>query len=956
MIEKRNRRLAFWAESLILIWIGLLGAGHVFSSSASASETIDWSAWKSLPVFERGRVMPLDTYARRTVKKICGRENPRLAPAEGDSEASKVLFPDGRPRKFSAAELLFSWTVAPELWSDVPFLVGSNETLRKDWLEIPLYAADGRRLKRVSPSQLERGRAAAEKLDELARRQRQAQAENRPFEIDRAEESLANLNDAYSLFRKVAYQPKTELEANEEFVRRLMAVLSVWRRELQPVLAPWLGTASAGELKTQIEATDAALKELTTVMQQGRMTWEPVAGSVDRLCEATGAIAQFFEGLRHKIFEADDENQAQLEQGRAMVNRLATTTSDLARKADRLRRSLYETDASIRVVPRLDRMALLESHDADTAGSPWLGLGVLLDGTETTLASYQPKDKDIQEVRKAFAEVKAVYLEEKSTDRAGRFNEAMRRLVESIRRLGVEVDAERQKIIDEAEVADPQAVEIDDPFLEKTAYPASGAMSDELLYNRADPFLWSWVATLAALVFFALAFGVVRLPCFFLGIFLLAIGQGVTCWGLWLRASITGMVPVTNMYETILFTGAVVGVMALWFGLLPLFRNGLSAAWQATAIPRTSEGAPMSEPILALIGPDRWSATRTVLIAVRGLLVVAILVVFAFGSLSPKGGSILSSLFPLTVTGGLKGISGVVVLWVVGLAILLWTLWFFPRVIPTLGWAVVLVVRDWRQRGMAQPIQKTLDAKAYLVAGAAVAGICYLVAYFTPGTIFQREVGTGMAAVLRNNFWLALHVLTITASYGAGALAWGLGNLSLCYYAFGRYRSVSATASKETRPKETVHSVVKNLPPKACLTLSGYIYRAVQVAVLMLAVGTITGAIWADYAWGRYWGWDPKEVWALVTLLVYLAVLHGRWAGWAGAFGMAVGAVCGATSILIAWYGVNFMLGAGLHSYGFGAGGKGPVLLCVAANWLLVGVAAIRYFFEGKGPSSETSS
>ena len=226
-------------------------------------------------------------------------------------------------------------------------------------------------------------------------------------------------------------------------------------------------------------------------------------------------------------------------------------------------------------------------------------------------------------------------------------------------------------------------------------------------------------------------------------------------------------------------------------------------------------------------------------------------------------------------------------------------------------WTDFLVIRDWRRRGLADPVAKMLAGKAYLVAGAAVAGACYLVAYFTPGAIFNREVGTGMAAVLRNNFWLALHVLTITASYGAGALAWGLGNLSLGYYAFGRYRTMKIGAGDR----------IMRRPPAACATLSGYIYKSIQVAVLLLAVGTITGAIWADYAWGRYWNWDPKEVWALITLLVYLAVLHGRWAGWAGSFGMAVGAVAGATSILIAWYGVNFVLSAGLHSYGFGAGG-----------------------------------
>ena len=58
------------------------------------------------------------------------------------------------------------------------------------------------------------------------------------------------------------------------------------------------------------------------------------------------------------------------------------------------------------------------------------------------------------------------------------------------------------------------------------------------------------------------------------------------------------------------------------------------------------------------------------------------------------------------------------------------------------------------------------------------------------------------------------------------------------------------------------------------------------------AAGTILGGVWADYSWGRFWGWDPKEVWALIALLLYLAVLHGRYAGWLKGFGFAATTVC----------------------------------------------------------------
>jgi ABC-type transport system involved in cytochrome c biogenesis permease subunit len=196
-------------------------------------------------------------------------------------------------------------------------------------------------------------------------------------------------------------------------------------------------------------------------------------------------------------------------------------------------------------------------------------------------------------------------------------------------------------------------------------------------------------------------------------------------------------------------------------------------------------------------------------------------------------------------------------------------------------------------------------------------------------------------------------------------LAWGLGNLSLGYYLFGKYRdpqpakpTMLAKSAAGFRP--AVHDDDNadatrpdmqpgRLPPEACHTLAGFIYKTFQVAVLLLAAGTILGGLWADVSWGRFWGWDPKEVWALVSLLAYLAILHGRYAGLFGDFGLAAGSVLGASAIVFSWYGVNFVLGAGLHSYGFGKGGQGEVFSAVAINWLFLGIAAFRYRLETQG-------
>ena len=76
--------------------------------------------------------------------------------------------------------------------------------------------------------------------------------------------------------------------------------------------------------------------------------------------------------------------------------------------------------------------------------------------------------------------------------------------------------------------------------------------------------------------------------------------------------------------------------------------------------------------------------------------------------------------------------------------------------------------------------------------------------------------------------------------------------------------------------------------------------------------------MWAASSWGRYWGWDPKEVWSLVAFLAYMAILHARAERLIGTFGVAAWSIVAFQTILMTYLGVNFVLAAGLHSYGFG--------------------------------------
>jgi len=204
-------------------------------------------------------------------------------------------------------------------------------------------------------------------------------------------------------------------------------------------------------------------------------------------------------------------------------------------------------------------------------------------------------------------------------------------------------------------------------------------------------------------------------------------------------------------------------------------------------------------------------------------------------------------------------------------------------------------------------------SRFFLLGAAPVAVLSLILADWHP--VALDPAITPLVPVLQSNFWLTTHVLTITLSYAAFALALGVSHIPLGQVILGK---------------------------KPAASLYQYVYRSLQVGVFLLAVGTILGGVWANYSWGRFWDWDPKETWALVALLTYLFILHGRIAGKWGGFGLAVGAVLAFQTIIMAWYGVNFVLGVGLHSYGFGTGGRGYAITFVIIECLIVAAAVWR--------------
>ncbi|MCJ7494144.1 MAG: c-type cytochrome biogenesis protein CcsB [Deltaproteobacteria bacterium] len=147
--------------------------------------------------------------------------------------------------------------------------------------------------------------------------------------------------------------------------------------------------------------------------------------------------------------------------------------------------------------------------------------------------------------------------------------------------------------------------------------------------------------------------------------------------------------------------------------------------------------------------------------------------------------------------------------------------------------------------------------------------------------------------------WLHAHVITCFLSYASFALSCGVSIMYLL-----------KIRKKEKGKKET--GWISLFPPLE--SLDALVYKTIAVGFPLLTIGIITGAAWANYAWGSYWSWDPKETWSLISWFVYAIFLHARFAReWRGKR-TAVLSVIGFAAVIFTYFGVNYVL-SGLHSY-----------------------------------------
>ena len=175
--------------------------------------------------------------------------------------------------------------------------------------------------------------------------------------------------------------------------------------------------------------------------------------------------------------------------------------------------------------------------------------------------------------------------------------------------------------------------------------------------------------------------------------------------------------------------------------------------------------------------------------------------------------------------------------------------------------------------------------------GVVVAPVVFLLIGYA--AMQSREVKELMPAL--KSGWLAIHVSTAIIAYGSFGVSFAV---SLLYLLRGKRKDNEFWQ--------------KNIPEEERLDLISY--RAVSLGFLFLTFVIITGAIWAEQAWGSYWSWDPKETWALITWIIYAIYLHLRISrGWKGK-AAAVFAVIGFIAVIFTYIGVNTFI-PGIHSY-----------------------------------------
>lgn len=1021
---------------------------HVVAAQKTyAREHIDWSAWRSLPLFDGGRRTPLNTVARILVYEITGAKTPvvvappssleRLesdkpqnfpefeeflrdlgAPSGKDEAVSReeqkawyddvaaktvarqhevaeqirLAFPNGK-RKFTPAELLFSWLAEPELWESLPFILDEKSVVARQVLKIKEDEIAQRR-GRLAPQDFDALEHGSSKTLVEAYRARPDADPDVLKALDKVEDRLANWRSLVftptqgassrprAYVNKILYgampamgaaphgvqaSPMTKLD---DAAKRLERLLTHEKRALRKT-SPLYDKEHMLRQRAKL-ANDPSGRDTLALARQVALLGEiyrryPLSSSgvlFEKLVDSTSRVLEELREHRDAIMA---EQTFSLEYRQALEEAVSALDEIVGALEQAALALTTEEPKSLRVAPVVRERVFRTSESQD---APWVSLQTLLwspdplyarfvdpeerdslvsrDSLPTDQEPVSPFDDVFSALRKtranqetsrpevdAFLEAVEAYRDRNADDRGGRVTEALETFAVEMRKLAERGAATRETLARET-VDDDDAIVA---YFAKTRYPDEGALDAEIFYYDLDAFYWNWIACACAVAAFILSYlrqGVRRILgkktddgerfFFTLGLLFLTAGCVVAFIGGATRAYITGWAPVANMFETVVLLAFLIATIAIFYTLAPIWRRPYLDAWRATAFV-CRDAAPEIRKVSRVMSP------------IRVILTLALIyggVALRLKSLDVSSGAFdaLRRLVVDSVT--MQGFLDAAAV----LATFLFVVWFAPRFVATLL-ALLFFPKTFTRRDDIAPapgrtrrqalVAEVVERRAFLTASATIAALVAAAAYFN-SVEFNPNIKP-LVAVLRSNFWLTIHVLAIIVSYALGAIAWVVSLVSLAHYAFGRYQTQTTSRA---------------IDPQYCERVAPVIATMLRSSALFLTAGIILGARWADFSWGRFWSWDPKEVWALVTLLVYLVVLHICRLSGRSRFALSFGATIGALAIIMTWYGLSFVMGGGgRHAYTGGESNKVAVLyILFAANIIWALVALARYWVE----------
>ena len=922
-----SRRLGLAMAVLALAIPGLALAAESKAPSGPTPEASDYAPLGRLVVMFKGRPMPFDTVARQEVKLINGRQSFSPIGPSGTEGA-----------EWGPVAAMFSWQNASDYWDDQRFILAEYLPFRRLILSgqiralLEAVAADPKTtpeikerveglLARQKEAEGPEGIADADTLKELAR------APGLPDGLQDRLESMAHRIDG----GEKVLSPRELEEAEIPLLGRSIS-LKAWYGDILMHSRP--------DMKTGMTPSQTTLEKRVTEVFVRLARYQAIRGdrggmflpnvSIDRLVPrpATEAYLQAMADIRKKYdaFVASNKEEMNLPLIDRVTRDMRDVTQIFVETEDGREFPLDQFVEVLDDVPgadfndvELDTLATLVEHysdlpvedrkipgtddDFDAELLAWLGSDANWASSELLLK----------------ADVGALAAAGYDRDAVDAFRTAIThaRLAEADHPGGLEAE--------QASAAVASARTLSSAV---NRYPTPAEVDREVHYNTFAPFYKAPLAYGAGFVMLGLCLmigtvhggtaGTLRQACYGLGLFGLVAGIGLEIYGFALRVMISGWAPVTGLYETVIWVALVSAglglILELVYGRVYPATAAAGVAMFCTIIAANAQSVlnPDIEALNPVLRSNYW-------LTIHVLTIVSSYAAFALA----LGLGLIGTWYYLTapyrrdVSVNALGRPLLAVPAFAGLgALLLYghaQHWASPNTELVQLWGMGLSAEDALFFG----------GWALVAAGIAVAVMVVtgMLGEFVARITIRNQAETAEDAFAAPSDRDALAPELAMAGAGGGGTA-TIARPSVAEIK-ARIAEGNGGPIDESPRDRAMRTRAELLKP-----IGGFVYRALQVGVLLVAAGTILGGVWADYSWGRFWGWDPKEVSALITLLVYLVPLHGRFAGWINPFGMICASVLCFNSVLMAWYGVNFLLGVGLHSYGFAEGGnQGAVLL-----------------------------